>query len=176
MRKKSNNNFSFRLNNFSSRLLEIIEFIVGIHYTAFTKKSLGYKLSMDPQWEGYRIVRTLLNLERSGFIKKVSKGKYKLTKKGIKRIQWQKLSKIACNTKKKDGLWRVVIFDIPEGEKLKRNLLRNKLKEFGFRMIQRSVFISPYKCEKYIKELCEILGLDKEVIILLAKSLDRVWD
>lgn len=173
MRKKSSNNFSFKPNSFSSRLLEAIEFIVGLHYTAFTRKSLGYKLRMDPQWEGHKIIRTLLSLERGKFIERVDRDKYKLTKKGMRRIQWQKLSKIALNSRKKDGLFRVLIFDIEETEKLKRELLRKKLKEFGFRMIQRSVFVSPYACEDGVKELCSILGLDKEVTILLAKSLNK---
>ena len=73
--------------------------------------------------------------------------------------------------KKWDGKWRIVIFDIPEEQSFKRNLLRQKLKEFNFRLLQKSVFVSPYVCEKEIRELCQYLNLENEVCVVIAKNL-----
>lgn len=127
---------------------------------------------MDPYWEGQKLLGTLANLERGNFIKKVGESTYKLTQKGIKRINFSKLFKLSLDKKKRDGFLRVVIFDIPEKDRMKRDLLRSKLREFEFKMIQKSVFISPYICEKEIKELCRILNLKKEVSIFITKTVN----
>ena len=158
-------------NSATSKLLEAIEFLIGFHYLAFSRKSLMIKLKMDPFWEGHKILSAFSNLERGNFIRKTGDEHYKLTKKGIKRINFSKFFRLSLNKKKKDGLWRVVIFDIPEKQKVKRELLRQKLKEFDFKMIQKSVFAAPYICEKEISELCKILDLKNEVSILTTKSI-----
>jgi len=170
--KKKRDQFFHKLDSATSKLLEIIEVLVGFHYIAFSKKSLGAKLRMDPYWEGQKILNTLANLERGNYIKKTVDNNYKLTKKGIKRINFSKLFKLSLDKNKKDGLWRVVIFDIPEKQRVKRDLLRQKLKDFDFKMIQKSVFVSPYICEKEIKELCKILDLKSGVSILTAKTIN----
>lgn len=155
----------------TSKVLEAVEFIFGLTYVAFSRKSLMRKLMMNPQWEGHKILNAVSNLEKGSFIRKIDKDNYRLTKKGIERINFSKFFKLSLDKKKKDGLWRVVIFDVPEEQRTKRDLLRQKLKEFDFQMMQKSVLVSPYVCEKEIKELCKILNLNNEVCIILAKDL-----
>ncbi len=157
--------------SFADKIFDFIEYMVGTTYIAFSKKTMFAKLKMDPSFEGHRLIKVLYDLEKGKFIKRLNKDKYRLTSKGIKRIDFQKFSKFSFENKKKDGLWRVVIFDIPEKQKIKRELLRQKLKEFNFHMVQKSVFISPYKCEKEIQILCNILNLDKEVCVIRAEDL-----
>lgn len=68
--------------------------------------------------------------------------------------------------KKWDGKWRVVIFDIPEEKRIIRNLFRRNLKKWGFKHLQKSVWISKRnvfdKLEAYIKDL----GIEKWVIVM----------
>ncbi|MBI2099952.1 MAG: hypothetical protein HYT48_01265 [Candidatus Vogelbacteria bacterium] len=54
-----------------------------------------------------------------------------------------------------DGRWRLVIFDIPEHYRNVRDALREKLKEIGFREIQKSTFVFPYPCTDEINFLME---------------------
>lgn len=65
-----------------------------------------------------------------------------------------------------DGKWRIVIFDIPEEKRIVRNLFRRNLKKWGFKHLQKSVWISKRrvfeKLEIYIKDL----GIEKWVIVL----------
>lgn len=67
-----------------------------------------------------------------------------------------------------DGKWRVVIFDIPEEKRIIRNLFRRNLKKWGFKHLQKSVWISKRnvfdKLESYIKDL----GIEKWVAIMEA--------
>ena len=66
----------------------------------------------------------------------------KITRKGELEIL---LSKAKLKTFQKwDGKWRLIIFDIPESSRDKRNQLRYLLKQNSFQKLQASVFISPY--------------------------------
>lgn len=70
-----------------------------------------------------------------------------------------------------DGKWRVVIFDIPEEKRIIRNLFRRNLKKWGFKHLQKSVWVSKRnvfdKLESYIKDL----GIEKWVIVMEAERL-----
>ncbi len=65
-----------------------------------------------------------------------------------------------------DGKWRVVIFDIPEEKRIIRNLFRRNLKKWGFKHLQKSVWMSKRdvfnKLEAYIKDL----GIEKWVVVM----------
>lgn len=74
--------------------------------------------------------------------------------------------------KRWDRKWRVVIFDIPEKKKLAREVLREKLKDLGFRAIQRSVFIHPYDCQKEIELIKKVYEIDPYVQLIVAESID----
>lgn len=54
-----------------------------------------------------------------------------------------------------EGLWTIVVFDIAETSRYKRDLLRRKLLELGFGMYQRSVYISPFNFIEDLKEFIE---------------------
>lgn len=58
-----------------------------------------------------------------------------------------------------DKKWRVVMFDIPEKRRSERNILRDKLKEIGFREIQKSVFVHPFPCLDEINFITEYFQL-----------------
>ncbi len=69
-------------------------------------------------------------------------------------------------------MWRIVLFDIPEDAKIKREVLRGKLKELGFTMIQRSVWVIPYPCEDDINMLKNFFGFtDKHYMLIETKKL-----
>lgn len=54
-----------------------------------------------------------------------------------------------------DGLWHVVIFDIPEKYKMARDSLRDKLLQLGFVHCQKSVYVYPYPCRDEIDFIVE---------------------
>lgn len=75
--------------------------------------------------------------------------------------------------KKWDKLWRVVMFDIPEETRQFRDILRDHLKQIGFRELQHSVFIFPYPCEKELATLIDLYDAEKYVRILTVKTIDN---
>lgn len=92
----------------------------------------------------------------------------RLTKEGEREAGRYQINKLQIKIPKKwDGKWRVVIFDIPEKEKIRRNAFRGKLKELGFFSLQKSVWVCPYSCEKEINLLREFFNLDKRNLKIL---------
>ncbi len=58
-----------------------------------------------------------------------------------------------------DGIWRVVIFDIPTKKNRHRDILRQRLEHMGFIQMQRSVFASPFPCKRELDIICEVYDL-----------------
>ncbi len=68
----------------------------------------------------------------------------------------------------RDGVWKLVIFDIPEKQKYVRVVLRAKLKSLHFKKWQNSIWISPYAMDSEIEE--ELKQLGKKFFVRLIKT------
>jgi len=110
-------------------------------------------------------------LKRKGYLNIEKKGKQiyiSLTEKGKRRAGKYQINDLKISRMKKwDGIWRIVIFDIPDLTRVKREALRGKLKELGFYKFQKSVWICPYPCQKEIKLLREFFGLKPHQLTLV---------
>lgn len=65
-----------------------------------------------------------------------------------------------------DGVWRIVIFDIPRSKNKGRNALREKLKSLGFTQLQESVWAFPYPCTQEIEFVVEFFGMHPYIHII----------
>lgn len=70
--------------------------------------------------------------------------------------------------KKRDGVWKIILFDIPEKKRQVRNVLRSKLTSLGFKKWQNSIWISPYTLAPEIE--AELNELAKHYFIRLMKT------
>jgi CRISPR-associated endonuclease Cas2 len=68
-----------------------------------------------------------------------------------------------------DKKWRVVIFDIPEEKRHRRDLLRRKLQELNFIQIQKSVYVYPFECNNEISMISDLLYLTPYVTIMISE-------
>lgn len=107
---------------------------------------------------------TILNyLKNQGFIeKKKTNNKnnslWKITKKGFAKLKTIKeqntFSKNISYKKESDSKIKVIIFDIPEKERYKRDWLRTALVSLNFSFLQQSVWIGKTKIpEEFIADL-----------------------
>lgn len=76
-------------------------------------------------------------------------------------------------SKKWDGKWRVVCFDIPEKYKINRMAFLEKLKELGFVPLQKSILIWPYDCEQEIELLSEAYEILPFVRFMVVERIDK---
>ena len=70
------------------------------------------------------------------------------------------------NEKDWDGKWRVVIFDIPEQKRRVRDLFRRKLKHWGFKNWQQSVWVTKRDITDKLRNSIKELGIEKWVAVL----------
>jgi len=112
-------------------------------------------------------------LKSQGLIQKFTEGKegyLELTEKGMKRLTKYRLNDIAIKKVDRwDRKWRVIIFDIPEKYRYRRDILRNKLQNFECIQVQKSVYVYPFPCTEEISTLCKILDINKYTTIMLAE-------
>ena len=95
----------------------------------------------------------------------------KITEKGELELLMQK-AKI-LESKPWDGKWRMVLFDIPEGSRDKRDKLRRILKANGYFKLQASVFISPYSLNQEAVKYLNMTGLTDFIRILRIDKIDN---
>lgn len=57
----------------------------------------------------------------------------------------------------------MIVFDIAEADRRKRDHLRLLLKELSFRQVQKSVWITKFDHREYLQAEIKALGLEKEV-------------
>lgn len=69
-----------------------------------------------------------------------------------------------------DGIWRVVIFDIPEQKRIVRDMFRRKLKHWGFKPWQQSVWVTKQDVTERLRYNIKELGIEKWVAVLESKN------
>jgi|SRR3989338_3611736 len=92
------------------------------------------------------------------------------------KIRKNKLLNYSVNQHRKqkwDGKWRVVIFDVWEKARSKRDSLRYEIKDFGFIQLQRSVWIYPYECADFIYLLKADFSFGKNIRYMIVDKLDH---
>lgn len=147
----------------------VIEFGKGV-YDTWQWESLYYKGIKVSGYDRKRAYTGFKNLERRGVIER-NGIQYKFTKTGKDWLERSQIKYFKLQNKKWDGYWRVVIFDIPQEYSKKRNILRRRLQWWGLHMLQKSIFVFPYSCEKELGYLCSQLKLSDYVDVIVAKHI-----
>ncbi len=98
-----------------------------------------------------------------------------LTEKGKQKAGWMQIDSLKIKKPKKwDGLWRILLFDIAEKQKMHREALRGKLIELGFKLFQKSAWVVPYECKSEIDLLKSFFGLsDREIKLIVSMEIER---
>jgi len=120
-----------------------------------------------------RFNRLIKYLKYNGYLyvrKDKNKNAIILTPKGAKKIL-EIRRKIEGLTKRKDGKWQMVIFDIPEDIRARRDYFRAGLKRLKYQKLQQSIWICPYDVLKDTDELIKYLKLDSFARLLLIEEI-----
>src|SRR4030043_1232532 len=119
-------------------------------------KYLKYKAKSKKKMQTYR--RSFYYLWRNKMIDVEYRGRQmyvSLSKEGKKIAGKYHIDDLQIPKPKRwDGRWRILIFDIPDKNKIKREALRGKLKELGLYRLQKSVWVCPYNFQREISFLC----------------------
>ena len=132
--------------------------LFGMRIFDALKKELERK-----KWKRFR--DDLYYLKRRGFIEVEQNpdGTYTVqpTIKGKHHSQKYNLDDISIPIPKKwDKCWRLAVFDIPARKQKGRLALLSKLKEFGFIMLQKSIWAYPFECQNEVAVLARAFEVD----------------
>lgn len=163
-----------RKQDYSKKILKILGQKKAISLPDITKDIAGTECSKSSK---YAITRSLKGLMEAGLIEQISspQNEYaRLTKEGKKKINSLKLDSDTnlVNTSW-DGLWRIVLLDLPEERKSERESLRYLLKKAGFVCLKNSAWISPFPFEHLFTNIKQDLGLTTEMMIIVTESIDE---
>ena len=142
-----------------------------IRFEDFANHNYRY-LYGAPELKKSSLSKALKRLREKGLIELVSNEKlaYRITQSGRERAI---LASLSIADENWDGIWRLVIFDIPETRKQARNLLRNKLKQWGFSPWQKSVWASKKNCTKILRDFIKSTGIEDWVMVIESNNTGR---
>ncbi len=137
-------------------------------------RSIQNTRKTDPRYDISRSVRRLIEAgyictEKDGgklILTLTPKGKLQLTKIASGKIELTK-------QKRWDGKWRVIIYDIEEDRRGKRNILRDTLVHLGFTLMQKNVWVYLYPCEGLLAMIKADFKIGKEVLYMAVESLEN---
>ena len=125
--------------------------------------------------ERERIKQSLAQLRKRGFIKQEDNldGYFVLTAKGKARAMRYKIEDLKIARQKKwDKKWRIVMFDVPEEKKRARQAINFALKKIGCVHYQKSVFITPFPCEKEVDFVGDAFDVREHIRIVTAERVE----
>ncbi len=160
-------------------LLEL-PLIFGAPYGSSGKQIRRYVAAAQRQKdiddEAKRLARNVLyRLRQDGLIDEKESGIIRLTRRGVAALQKLRKSSAALPAKEYEAVaeaaLKIVIFDVPECYRYKRDWLRAALRNMGFRMLQRSVWAGNVQIpEAFVEDLRKIALLQYVEIFAVTRS------
>lgn len=98
-----------------------------------------------------------------------------LTEEGRKRAGRFQINNLQIKKPKSwDRKWRIVVFDVIDRQRIKREVLRGFLKRLGFYKLQDSVWVHPFDCKDEIVLLRDFFGFTvREVQLVIAEKIEQ---
>lgn len=109
---------------------------------------------------------TVVEQNNYGVVKLTQKGKQKVLKYNLETMKITK-------PEKWDGKWRLMIYDITHFKRKQQTALRKMFRQLEFLPLQKSVYLTPYPCEKEVSFLREYFEVGKEVLYLIVDQLEH---
>lgn len=157
-------------------MLTIAGLLVIAGQSPYFVRNLCKSYKKFKKYKSNKINDTFYRLRKRGDIVFENRGSQlyiSLTNRGKRKAGWMQIDAIKLKKPKKwDGKWRIAMFDIAHFKKLYREVLRGKLKDLGFQLLQKSVWVVPYPCEDEIELIKSFFGLtDKEIRTITANNI-----
>lgn len=133
-------------------------------FTRLSRKLFG--LDDSPEVAPATLSSMLSRLRKRGLVCRsgsIKHSGWRITQNGRKWLSNN--SEVVVVVPEEDGITRLVIFDIPEKERHKRDTVRTELVASGFRKLQKSVWIGHNPLPEHFIELLDDLGLKNKVHI-----------
>ena len=131
------------------------------------------------EWEKFNLwrLRQVVKRMQSSKLVEIKEEKsipiIKITQKGKQKLLRYKIDEMALDESSWDGKWRLIIYDVANTKRAHSEMFRTMLNKLKFLKLQRSVYLTPFKCEDEIEYLRLLFGIGNEVQILKVGSLEN---
>ena len=121
--------------------------------------------------------QALERLLKKGWVKFVqgrNGWRIELTEAGREQFQaYEMRQKMITPSKRWDGNWHMLVFDIEEDRKLIREKVRRTIEQLGFYRLQDSVWVHPYECEEVLELLRTKYKVRHQALYVCAKKIAK---
>ena len=159
-------NYGGRKNSMTNIILLALERAVdgSVRLADFGYHSYKYTYGI-PELNKTKLSQALKRLREKGLVDFIDEEELviRLTDSGREKAV---IASLQQEDRKWDGRWRVVIFDIPEKRRAARDVLRYRLKQWGFTPWQKSVWVSRKNCTKPLRNYIKQIGIGDWVMVL----------
>ena len=124
------------------------------------------------QWRLRSVLKRMREQKLVEFVNNRKDQMIKITEGGKRRYLNYKLDEMEL-VPKWDGKWRLIVYDIPNKFKNERDHFRLFLKKMKFLKLQKSVYLTPYKCEDEIEYLRQVLRVTDDIKVLKVSQLEN---
>ncbi|WP_058300651.1 PaaX family transcriptional regulator C-terminal domain-containing protein [Gorillibacterium timonense] len=119
----------------------------------------------------HQIVRnSLASLKKEGYVASSERSRYVVTPLGEDFIGMIN-RKPRLYEQEWNGLWCMVLFEVPEADRRKRDRLRSDLLQLGFGALYKSVYVSPWDCRDEVVRLSELYEITDCVTVMESRFL-----
>lgn len=142
------------------------------------KKESDYAKSQK-EWEKFNLWRL------KQILKRMHKSKYveikeqngipivKLAERGRSKLLKYDIEQMQLDESKLDGYWRLIVYDVKTTKRQNSEAFRRTISKLKLLKLQKSVYLTPFKCEDEIEYLRQVFNIGSEVIILKVKNLEN---
>lgn len=115
-------------------------------------------------------IRNLLSkLKKGKYIKSLNRSIYQITSLGKEIVTSSYTNKNYYN-EKWDGKWYIILMEIPEVERKKRDVFRRNLIQLGFGQLYKSTYIYPWDISQAVINIIDSLEIEEYVTILASNE------
>lgn len=181
MVQKTNQSKGYLFDDTPRGILEAL-LVVGVGAAALTVAptllvalgGIGFAIKAGDKVRYKKLRSSLQYLRRKGYIeigKQKGSARFRLTKNGENHIRTYLNRRAALTPPERpkawDKKWRIILFDIPAGQRSKRNAFRSLIRRLGAIMLQKSVWIYPFDCSEQVNLMKKVFSFSSEELRLV---------
>lgn len=125
----------------------------------------------EREMKRHEILRAARRLEKQGLVRIISVDdgiRVESTSAGEKALHYARYKDVQLTISRKqwDGIWRVVLFDVPEKRRHVRDAIRRLLLHMGFFPLQKSALATPVPCKNVIEDIATLFEAEHAIVYL----------
>ncbi len=148
----------------------IIAMLLSCSSTKIMYRIMRERVKKRNQFQNSNFSQEIKRLQRRGLVQ-VSGNEIIFSPDALKRHRNKKISFIAEEPKKERKI--IMIFDIPETNRRTRDWLRTQIKLWGFKMIQKSVWLGTGPLPAQFNKQIKYLGIEEHIKIFNVQNVKK---